>query len=304
MNTAVLLMGPTASGKTGMVIEWIKKGYPIEIVSVDSALVYKGMNIGTAKPDSQTLEIAPHRLIDIRDPRESYSVADFRMDALQAVDEICNKGHIPVLAGGTMLYYRSLTHGLSNIPATQPEIRAQVSAQAEKIGWKAMHELLQAVDEKAASRIHPNDPQRIQRAIEVFQQTGKNLSTWQENKGEPLPVKTVTYILSPHDRSELHQRIAKRLDIMFEQGFVDEVEQLMKLDGLTSDHSSMRSVGYRQVWSYLKGEISLHEAKMKSLYATRQLAKRQFTWLRKEQDALWAESGDEISRNFEQIFKL
>jgi len=295
-----MLMGPTASGKTGLVVDWIKK-FPIEIISVDSALVYRGMDIGTAKPDLETLSVAPHRLIDIRDPRESYSVADFRKDALLAIKDIQSNGNIPVFAGGTMLYYRSLLHGLSDIPATTVETRALVSEQAEGIGWNKMHGILHEIDPLAAQRIHPNDPQRIQRAIEVYRQTGICLTDWQKKKSEPWPFKTCSMIISPKDRAILHERIQQRLDIMFSSGFIEEVKQLMKLPGLTSEHTSMRSVGYRQVLSYLEGEISEQEMKDKSLFATRQLAKRQFTWLRKEKDAIWSDSAEELTHVLEEF---
>ncbi|MDH3620465.1 MAG: tRNA (adenosine(37)-N6)-dimethylallyltransferase MiaA [Gammaproteobacteria bacterium] len=281
-RTAILLMGPTASGKTDLAISLCKR-FPCDVISVDSALVYRGMDIGTAKPGADTLVRTPHRLIDIRDPEDSYSAGEFVRDAYREMDEIYAAGRIPLLAGGTMMYFRALTEGIAELPPADDALRQSIDAEAEKRGWPAMHADLQAVDPVAAGRIKPNDRQRIQRALEVYRASGKPLSDWQRDSA---PMRSdLSYLkvgLNIEPRSILHERIANRLEIMIEEGFLAEVRTLRDRPGLTADHSSMRSVGYRQFWQFLEGELSLEEARNKALYATRQLAKRQITWLRSE----------------------
>lgn len=281
-HSAILLMGPTASGKTDIAIS-LRKRFPCDIVSVDSALVYRGMDIGTAKPDSETLKRAPHRLIDIRDPEDGYSAGDFVRDARDEMRAILANGRIPLLVGGTMMYFRALTEGIAELPQANDEVRRQIDEQANKLGWPAVHAELQIVDPIAAERINPNDSQRIQRALEVFRVSGKALTEWQQEASGPAD--NVTYLkiaLQIEPRKLLHARIALRLDHMMESGFIDELRGLRERPGVTRDGSSMRSVGYRQFWNYLEDECSLDEAKDRALFATRQLAKRQITWLRSE----------------------
>jgi len=286
----VLLMGPTAAGKTDIAVQLVEQG-SFEIVSVDSALVYRDMNIGTAKPDAQTLERAPHFLIDIRDPAQAYSAAEFANDAGQLITEIHNRGNTPLLCGGTMLYFRAITEGLSELPRADEEIRQALIDEASDKGWTAMHAQLMSIDPEAANRIHPNDPQRIQRALEIFRITGMSMSDWlQRNKPEGLPYHFIKLVVAPTDRSVLHQRIEQRFDQMLVQGFVEEVEKLRLRSDLNLDKPSMRSVGYRQIWQYLDGEFELEEARLKGIAATRQLAKRQFTWLRAIRDVQWTDS--------------
>jgi len=284
---AVYLMGPTASGKTGLAVELCER-FPLEIISVDSALVYRGMDIGTAKPDIETLQKAPHRLIDIRDPSQSYSAAEFRNDALREMKAITAAGKVPLLVGGTMLYFRALEYGLSELPAADPEIRRQLESQAADIGWAAMHEILQQKDARAASRIHPNDPQRIQRALEVIAISGQPMSDLQdESTGEALDYRLHKMIISPEPRSVLHERIERRFDLMIEAGFVDEMKSLHARSDLNENLPSMRAVGYRQAWKWLEGNYTYEEMREKAIVATRQLAKRQLTWLRRESSSLW-----------------
>ena len=283
-HAAILLMGPTASGKTDLAISLCKR-FPCDVISVDSALVYRGMDIGTAKPDAETLARTPHGLIDIRDPEESYSAGEFVRDACREMDEIFAKGRIPLLAGGTMMYFRALTGGIAELPAADDAIRASIDAEAAERGWPAMHEELQRVDPDAAARIKPNDRQRIQRALEVYRGSGRPLTDWQRNSA---PIRDdIHYLkvgLNIEPRSILHERIAARLDLMVDGGFVEEVKTLRERPGLSADCPAMRSVGYRQFWQFLDGTCSLDEARRKALYATRQLAKRQITWLRSETD--------------------
>ena len=278
---AIFLMGPTASGKTGVAVDLISK-IPVEIISVDSALVFKDMSIGTAKPDVKTLAIAPHHLIDIIDPASAYSAANFRKDALRLMADITARGKIPLLVGGTMLYCKALQEGLSGLPEANPEVRARLDARALLIGWPAMHEKLALIDPATASRLKPNDTQRIQRALEVFEITGEAMSSlYAKQKCEVLPYNLLKIALVPSDRKVLHDRIAIRFDQMLKEGFMDEVKRiLVKYPALTPESTSMRCVGYRQALDHLSGEYGLDELRNKGIFATRQLAKRQLTWLR------------------------
>lgn len=288
---ALFLMGPTASGKTELAIR-LRQKYPVEIISVDSALIYKGMNIGTAKPDAQELALAPHRLIDILDPSEAYSAADFRSDALQQMDEIVSQGKIPLLVGGTMLYYKALLEGLSPLPAADPDIRQQIEQEANEKGWDVMHQQLNDIDPVSAKRIHPNDPQRLSRALEVFRISGKSLTELTEQKGEVLPYQVTQFAIMPKERAELHRRIELRFEKMMAEGFEDEVNALRARGDLHLDLPSIRCVGYRQVWEYLDGNGTLDDAIFRGICATRQLAKRQITWLRSWRDLTWLDSED------------
>ncbi|MGD2119108.1 MAG: tRNA (adenosine(37)-N6)-dimethylallyltransferase MiaA [Chromatiales bacterium] len=284
---AVFLAGPTASGKTDLAVELISSG-EFEIISVDSALVYRGMDIGTAKPDAQTLEQAPHRLIDICDPTEAYSAARFVDDARQAMYEITAAGKIPLLVGGTMLYFRALQYGLSELPESSPEVRAALEAELRQQGSAALHERLQQVDADAAARIHPNDPQRILRALEVYELTGEPLSRLQNSAGQQvLDYRLFKFVRAPHNREILHERIARRFRQMIETGFEQEVRQLLARPDIHADLPAMRSVGYRQMILYLQGEYSFEEMIERGIIATRQLAKRQYTWLRADDEYQW-----------------
>lgn len=284
---AVFLMGPTAAGKTGLAVALCER-YPLEIISVDSALVYRGLDIGTAKPDAQTLQKAPHRLIDIRDASESYSAAEFRADALREMASITAAGKVPLLAGGTMLYFRALEHGLSELPAADPAIREKLESKAAEIGWAAMHEILQQKDPASAGRIHPNDPQRIQRALEVIEISGRPLSELQDkDAGQSLDYRLHKIVISPEPRSVLHRRIEQRFDQMIAGGFIEELQALHARPDLHADLPAMRAVGYRQGWGWLEGLYDFEKMREKAIAATRQLAKRQLTWLRRETGSLW-----------------
>lgn len=281
-KTAILLMGPTASGKTDLAISLCKR-FPCDIISVDSALVYRGMDIGTAKPDAETLRRAPHRLIDIRDPEETYSAGEFVRDAYREMDEIFSAGRIPLLVGGTMMYFRALTEGIAALPSADEDIRRAIDAEAEERGWPALHEELQKVDAAAAERIKANDRQRIQRALEVYRSSGTPLSVWQRDSApQRNDIRYLKIGLNIEPRSLLHERIAQRLDSMVAGGFIEELRRLRERPGLVAECPAMRSVGYRQFWPYLDGLCPLREARDKALFATRQLAKRQITWLRSE----------------------
>ncbi len=287
----VVLMGPTASGKTDLAIE-LRQQLPLDIISVDSVMVYRGMDIGSAKPDAETLARAPHRLIDIRDPAESYSAAEFCTDALREIEAIHGAGRIPLLTGGTMLYYRALFYGLSELPSANAELRKKLETEAAQIGWAGMHQRLAEIDPLAAERIHPNDPQRIQRALEVYELTGQPLSTLQQQDKTrlALPYPLIKLAVAPEDRGVLHQRIEQRFRQMMEQGLVAEVEMLMARGDLDPSMPSLRAVGYRQVWELLSGRMDYTETVEKGIIATRQLAKRQFTWMRSETDLRCFES--------------
>lgn len=263
---------------------------PCEIISVDSALVYKGMDIGTAKPTAAERLRYPHHLIDIIDPSETYSAARFRQDALALMADITARGKIPLLVGGTMLYFKALMEGLGVLPEANPLIRASIEQDAAQHGWEYVHQQLQLVDPVSAQRIHPNDPQRLQRALEVYQLTGISMTQWREQEQlnkQPFPYRVVSIAIAPRDRAVLHQRIAHRFDCMLAQPFEDEVRLLYERGDLHPDLPAIRAVGYRQMWSYLAGEYNDAEMREKGIIATRQLAKRQFTWLRSWQDVNW-----------------
>ncbi len=288
--TVVFLMGPTASGKTALAIELAKR-LPCDIISVDSALVYRGMDIGTAKPTAAEQAQAPHRLLDLIDPTEAYSAADFRRDALREIESIVAQGRIPLLVGGTMLYYKALLEGLSPLPAADPLIRQSIETEAEQIGWDALHQQLQQIDPVSAARIHPNDPQRLSRALEVYRISGKTLTELTQTKGEQLPYRTLQFAIAPTDRELLRQRIAERYKLMLSQGFEQEVRALYQRGDLHADLPSIRCVGYRQMWEYLEGKMSYDEMVYRGIVATCQLAKRQMTWLRGWENVTWLETG-------------
>jgi tRNA dimethylallyltransferase len=281
---AIFLMGPTAAGKTALALHLVDR-FGVELISVDSALVYRGMDIGTAKPDAVTLTRYPHRLIDIRDPLDAYSAAEFRSDALREMATIAAAGKIPLLVGGTGLYFRALQYGLSDLPERDPRVRAQLAREAQEQGWPALHARLHELDPVAAARIRAGDTQRTQRALEVIALTGKPLSAQQGGLRERFAFRVLKLALLPDDRALLHARIAQRLDLMFAQGLVDEVRRLRERGDLHADLPSMRAVGYRQVWQHLDGAYDLAECCARAIFATRQLAKRQITWLRSDRDA-------------------
>lgn len=314
----IFLMGPTASGKTDLAIA-LTEHLPCELISVDSALIYRGMDIGTAKPDAQTLARAPHRLIDIRDPHEAYSAADFYGDAREAIDAIQAKGKVPVLVGGTMLYFRTLRDGIAALPKGDEQVRRVILADAKAKGWTYVHQQLAEVDPESAARIRPTDPQRLQRALEVFRITGKTMTEiwkaqndvkdteWGQigtgngskadytklDKGlPPLPMPILNLAIAPEERSVLHARIAQRFEQMLQAGFVDEVRALYESGRYRPEMPAMRCVGYRQVWDYLDGKLSYDDMVEKGIIATRQLAKRQLTWLRSWPGVEWLVTGD------------
>jgi tRNA dimethylallyltransferase len=299
---AVLLMGPTASGKTELAVELVRR-LPLEIISVDSALVYRGMDIGTAKPDPETLRVAPHRLIDIREPSESYSAAAFREDALKEMADIHASGKTPLLVGGTMLYFKALTQGLSDLPSADPLVRSRLQSELNQQGLQYLFQRLERLDPAAAAKIHANDTQRVLRALEVIEISGRRMSELQQaEKGHILPYQVLKLVRAPHDRALLHSRIAQRFTEMLEEGLENEVRGLMGRGDLSADMPSMRSVGYRQMMNYLLGQISWEEMVETGIIATRQLAKRQFTWLRAEQDCHWLD--EEHGRVLDQALQL
>lgn len=282
---AIFLMGPTASGKTDLAVSLYKK-LPIELISVDSALVYQEMNIGTAKPGVEVLAEAPHALIDIIPPTEVYSASQFRNDALRLMADITARGKIPLLVGGTMLYFKALEDGLSQLPEADADVRQKIEQEASEVGWPAMHAKLALVDPESAARLQPNDVQRIERALEVYRITGRSMtSLHQATSGDALPYRLLKIALVPSDRKVLHERIAIRFDQMLADGFIHEVKALVKkYSALTSDSTSMRCVGYRQALEYLAGVYNQAELRDRGIFATRQLAKRQLTWLRSMED--------------------
>ncbi len=276
----IAIMGPTASGKTAYAVE-LAELWGTEIISVDSALVYRRLNIGAAKPDAETLKRAPHRMIDIRDPHETFSAADFAAEALPHVQEITRSGRIPLLVGGTGLYFRALLEGLSDMPQADADVRKALRTKAEQIGWLAMHAELAKVDPESAARIHPNDPQRLLRALEIHQISGVSRSQWQKQSEKPVfPYRVLRVVLSPGRRELLHERIEQRFDQMLAQGFLEEMRGLMADPRLHPDLPSMRAVGYRQAWQHLSGNTDFATFRLQAIAATRQLAKRQLTWFR------------------------
>ena len=292
---AIFLMGPTASGKTNAAISLLQD-YPIELISVDSALVYKGMDIGTAKPDAETLKRAPHHLIDLIPPNEAYSAANFRTDALALMSDITARGKVPLLVGGTMLYFKALESGLGNLPEANQAIRDKLDLEAEVVGWPAMHQKLASIDSETAARLMPNDMQRIQRALEVYKVSGETMTAlYAKQTSEPLPYHVLKLALVPSDRKVLHQRIALRFEKMLADGFINEVKNiLIQYPSLTADSTSMRCVGYRQALMYLNGEYDDVELQDRGIFATRQLAKRQLTWLRGMDDVQTVDCINEI----------
>lgn len=310
---AIFLMGPTAAGKTDLAIE-LTRHLPCELISVDSALVYRGMDIGTAKPDKATLAAHPHRLIDILDPAQSYSAAEFRRDALQAMAEISARGNIPLLVGGTMLYYKALLDGLADMPAADAQVRAELEHLAQNQGLEVLHRQLAEVDPVSAARIHPNDPQRLIRALEVYRVSGLSMTAHRARQlaesrdadagaAGHLPYTVASLAIAPTDRHILHQRIALRFSQMLEQGFVGEVRKLRDRADLHAGLPSIRAVGYRQVWDHLEGKLDENEMQERGIIATRQLAKRQFTWLRGWSDVHWLDSlaCDNLSRTLKYL---
>lgn len=291
----VMIMGPTAAGKSELALE-VAERLRGEIISVDSAMVYRGMDIGTAKPSADERARVAHHLIDILAPHEAYSAARFCTDARRAIEHARARGRLPVLAGGTMLYFAALQGGLSTLPQADPRMREQLAARAAELGWATLHEELAAIDPEAAHRIHPNDPQRIQRALEVFHLTGVPLT--EHHRADPPAagdLRTVKVVLNPPQRELLHARIERRFDAMLGAGLVDEVAALRNDSRLSADTAAMRAVGYRQVWSYLAGECSYADMRERAIISSRQLAKRQLTWLRRETDARWFAPGDACS---------
>ena len=282
-----MLMGPTCSGKTDLAVELAQR-FPLEIISVDSAMVYRGMDIGTAKPDAATLVRAPHRLIDICDPAETYSAARFRRDALREMQAIQAAGRIPLLVGGTGLYFRALERGLAELPPGDPVVRARLNREAQELGWPALHQRLSAIDPEAGARIHPNDSQRLQRALEVFELSGISLSEWLARKTElPLPYRVIKMVLAPRHREALYVRAAERFQRMLSRGLVDEARCLFQRPELMPDRPAVRMVGYHEVWLFLDGRIDYAEMVRLAVLNTRRLAKRQLTWFRAEGHARW-----------------
>ncbi len=289
---ALLLMGPTGAGKTDLAIE-LAACWPVEIISVDSALVYRGLDIGTGKPDREVLARVPHHLVDILDPAEPYSAGQFVRDAVRLMTEIRERGRVPLFVGGTMLYFRALTKGMAVLPAADPAVRASLEAQARVVGWPAMHARLAAIDAPAAARILPNDSQRIQRALEVYQLTGEPLSALHRATRPPAPEVTFHRIAwSPASREDLYGRIERRFHAMMAAGFLAEVRKLFERPDLNPELPALRSVGYRQLWAHLAGQSTLEEAVSAGILATRHLARRQLIWLRKVPDIEWMDSLD------------
>jgi tRNA dimethylallyltransferase len=298
---ALAIAGPTASGKTAFALACAER-YGGEIVSVDSALVYRGLDIGAAKPTPAERARVRHHLIDVRDPWEAYSAADFARDARVAIDDILARGKLPILAGGTGLYFHALLQGLAPMPEADPALRAEIAAEAARVGWPALHARLAEIDPVAARRIHATDPQRIQRALEVHRASGRPISDWQRAHAvERLPARVLKLVLAPHDRAVLHERIAARFDAMLAAGFLDEVRALRAMPELRAhpavrDLPAIRAVGYRQAWEFLDGAATAAEFRERAIAATRQLAKRQWTWLRGEYDAFWCDPTTELRR--------
>ena len=284
---ALFLMGPTAAGKTEAAMA-LHEQCGCELISVDSAMVYRGLDIGSAKPSAEELQRAPHRLIDIRDPADPYSAADFRVDALREMRQISAAGKVPLLVGGTMLYFKQLLEGGGNLPPSSPEIRAELEHSLARDGLAVLHARLKQVDPAAGQRIHPNDPQRTLRALEVYRVAGRPMSElWAEQAVTPFPWRVVSMVLAPEERGFLHQRIAHRFQQMLIEGLIDEVSALKKRTDLHADLPALKSVGYRQVWDYLEGRYDRATLEEQGIIATRQLAKRQLTWLRGWKNTCW-----------------
>lgn len=296
---AICLMGPTAAGKTDLAVA-LHDSLPCDIISVDSALIYRGMDIGTAKPEKELLARAPHRLIDIIDPKDSYSVAQFYDGAIREMGEISSRGRIPLLVGGTMMYYKVLQNGIASLPSADDKVRAEISADAEKHGWPYVHQQLAEIDPVSAERLKPTDSQRLQRALEVYRVTGKTLTEfWSDQRIQSesgaipsAPYEFVNLSIAPSDRGQLHKRIEQRFDIMLKNGFIEEVSKFHQSGELNLDMPSMRCVGYRQVWEYLDGSLTKDEMRERGIIATRQLAKRQLTWLRSWPNLCQLETND------------
>lgn len=288
---AIFLMGPTASGKTALAVQ-LAQQLNGEIISVDSALVFRGMDIGTAKPTAQERGGIPHHLIDILDPSEAYSTGQFRSQALALMADLTARGKLPILVGGTMLYFNALSSGLAVLPAANPELRRRLDQELASLGKEALHQRLAAIDPKAAARIHPNDPQRVQRALEVYELSGQPLSDFFADTGPAIPYRILKLVVAPSDRAILHGIIAERFHQMLAQGLVEEVRVLYQRGDLNAALPALRAVGYRQVWAYLHGDTDWQTMTEQAIAATRQLAKRQFTWLRKETEAEHLVTGD------------
>lgn len=296
----IFIMGPTASGKTALAMSLLQH-LPVELISVDSALIYRGMDIGTAKPTKAELAMAPHHLIDIRDPAETYSAANFRTDALNLIQQIRQQHKIPVLVGGTMLYFKALLEGISPLPEADADTRLALEYEAQQKGWAALHAELASVDPESAQRIHPNDPQRINRALEIYRISGQTMTELIAEKGEPFPYKVHQFAIAPTERSVLHMRIADRFRQMLDNGFEQEVRQLKQRADLHPDLPSIRCVGYRQMWEYLDGITSYQQMTERGIAATRQLAKRQLTWLRGWSDVQWLKSELSVPENLQAV---
>jgi len=280
-----MLKGPTACGKTDHASKLVKN-YPLEIISVDSVMVYKGLDIGSAKPTSEELKLCPHHLIDVCEPTENYSAGEFYQDVQQVIQSIIRKGKIPFLVGGTMMYFRVLERGISQLPSANPSVRKQIDSEAAANGWAKLHQELQRIDPTAAKRIDPSDKQRIQRALEVHRITGKPISSFHGEHKQPIDYQRLNLSLVPSKRDILYKRIENRFDAMLDQGLVSEVGHLLSKNSLTSSHNSMKSVGYKQICEFIENKCSLDEARAKAVVATRRLAKRQLTWLRSDPDSL------------------
>lgn len=284
-------MGPTAAGKTDLALELAAK-YPVEIISVDSALVYRGMDIGTAKPSAEILKKYPHYLVDIVEPSDTYSAGQFRDDALRLMADITSRGKVPLLVGGTMLYFKTLQYGIADLPPANSQVREKLDIEMRELGREALHDRLKKIDPVSAERIHINDPQRLQRALEVFELSGKTLTELTKNEHDSLAYNISKVIISPFKRSVLHNRIAERYQKMVANGFIDEVKKLYQRDDCHMNLPSIRAVGYRQAWSYLDGNYEYDEFIFRAIVATRQMAKRQLTWLRAQNDGVWFDSSD------------
>ncbi|MEE2001911.1 tRNA (adenosine(37)-N6)-dimethylallyltransferase MiaA [Alkalimonas sp. MEB108] len=296
----VFLMGPTASGKTALALA-LAAELPVDIISVDSALIYRGMDIGTAKPTAEELAAAPHYLIDIKDPAEAYSAADFRSDALACIEQSRQRGRLPLLVGGTMLYYKALLQGISPLPAADAQVRAVLEQEALEKGWETLHQELSVIDPVSAARIHPNDPQRINRALEVYRISGQTMTELTAQQGSALPFPVRQFAIAPTDRAELHRRIEIRFMQMLAAGFEQEVQQLKQRGDLHLQLPSMRCVGYRQMWHYLDGTIDYQQMQQQGIAATRQLAKRQLTWLRGWQNVNWLKTEAKLTENLQAV---